>query len=121
MYICISLHTTVMFFPLAMDLVSLRLHAKQLVKAGVRPSTARTYSSAQKRYVDFCAQYGLLVMPAEEDTLLLYVAYMHCCKLSVGTVKVYLSAIRSLHIEDLTWNICILTNVDYCFYPVHGR
>ena len=89
-----------MFCFLAKDLTSLHAHAKRLVRAGVRPSTARTDNSAQKRYMDFCSQYGLLALPADENTLLLYIAYLNSCGLCAGTVRVYLAGIRSLHIEE---------------------
>ena len=78
----------------------LRLHARQLVKAGVRSSTARTYNSAQKRYLNFCSKFDLLPLPADEDQLLLYVAFLHQEGLKAATVRVYLAAVRSLHIEE---------------------
>jgi hypothetical protein len=82
------------------DLASLHLHAKRLIRAGVRPSTARTYSSAQNRFLNFCGRYGLLPIPCTEDTLVLYVAFLHREGLRPGTVRVYLAGIRSLHIEE---------------------
>lgn len=78
----------------------LQCHAKELVRSGVRSSTARTYSSGQRRYLDFCSRFDQMALPADEETLLIYVAFLHLCKLTVGTIRVYLSAVRSLHIEE---------------------
>ena len=59
----------------------------------------RTYNAAQKRYLDFCACYTLCALPAPEDTMLLYVAYLHKEGLKASSVKVYIAAVRALHIE----------------------
>ena len=62
------------------------------------------YASAQRRFLDFCAQDNSLspsgsALPASEDMLIRF-----CCHLADtlhhSSIKVYLSAIRSLQIED---------------------
>ena len=62
------------------------------------------YASAQRRFLDFCAQDNSLspsgsALPASEDRFIRF-----CCHLADNLhhsfVKVYLSAIRSLHIEE---------------------
>ena len=62
------------------------------------------YASAQRRFLDFCAQDNSLspsgsALPASEDVLIRF-----CCHLANtlhhSLIKVYLSAIRSLHIEE---------------------
>ena len=62
------------------------------------------YDSAQRRFLDFCAQDNSLspsgsALPASEDVLIRF-----CCHLADtlhhSSIKVYLSAIRSLHIEE---------------------
>lgn len=82
------------------DLDHLKHQAKQLVRSGVRPTTAGTYSSAQKRFLRFCEDYGLTPLPSSEDTLLWYVAFLQREGLRPGSVRVYLAAVRSLHIEE---------------------
>ena len=42
--------------------------------------------------------YHLTPVPADSNTVLLYVTYLHNARLSSSTVSVYLSAIRSLHV-----------------------
>ena len=56
------------------------------------------YSSAQNKYIRFCDTYAQLPVPANERTLLLFVAHLYECKLKISTVKTYLSGVRSLHI-----------------------
>ena len=62
------------------------------------------YASAQRRFLDFCAQDNSLspsgsALPASEDVLIRF-----CCHLANilhhSSIKVYLSAVRSLHIEE---------------------
>ena len=65
---------------------------------GVRSSTRDCYSSAQKKYIQFCAWYDLSPFPASMNTILLYIAYMNTQGLSASTMSVYLSSIRSAHV-----------------------
>ena len=71
---------------------------------GLAPSTRKVYASAQRRFLVFCAQDNSLspsgsALPASEDVLIRF-----CCHLADtlhhSSIKVYLSAIRSLHIEE---------------------
>ena len=63
----------------------------------------KTYSSVQKRFVDFCEKYGLLhangsPLPAAELTIIRFIGSLsESCQAS--TIRVYLSAIRSLHVN----------------------
>ena len=65
-------------------------------------NTQRTYSSAQKRFIRFCEDHGFLrangsPCPTSELTILRFVGHLsETCKAS--SIKVYLAAIRSLHI-----------------------
>ena len=69
-----------------------------LMNAALRDNTKRTYTSAQNRFLNFCKHYKLLPLPVSEDTLLLYVSFLFEEGLSGSSIKVYLSAVRSLHI-----------------------
>ena len=71
---------------------------------GLAPSTRKEYASAQRRFLHFCAQDNSLshsgsALPASEDMLIRF-----CCHLTDTLhhtfIKVYLSEIRSLHIEE---------------------
>ena len=78
----------------------LEVTAQTLISQSLRVTTRRTYNSAQKRFFEFCVQYKLSPLPATEEVLLLYVAFLYEQKLKYATVQVYLSAIRSLHIFE---------------------
>ena len=73
-------------------------HSKDLVNSGIRATTQKTYNSAQKSYLEFCNLYHLIPLPATEQIILWYIAYLNLKKLSPSTVHVYLSALRSLHV-----------------------
>ena len=70
---------------------------------GLASSTRKTYSSAQRKFLDFCQQLGNVdrggsPCPTDEWTLCLFATYL-ANSLKHSSIKVYLSAVRSLHIE----------------------
>jgi hypothetical protein len=67
-----------------------------LMNAALRQNTKRTYTSAQSRFIRFCEHYNQVVMPVSEDTLLLYVGFLFEEGLAGSSIRVYLSAVRSL-------------------------
>ena len=71
--------------------------AGELVSGGLRYRTHVAYNSAQKYYLKFCQLYQLQPIPAAEQQLLRFVAYAHLKGLQPSTIKVYLSAVSSLH------------------------
>ena len=72
--------------------------AKLLVGQGLRDNTHKTYTSAQRKYLNFCIELNLLSLPATDEVLLKYVAFLFQKGLKGSTIKVYLSAVRSLHV-----------------------
>ena len=74
--------------------------AKTLVHSSIRPSTRKVYDSAQNSYLSFCTQYGFLPFPPEERILLLYVAFLFRKNNRAATIKVYMSAVRFMAIEN---------------------
>ena len=72
----------------------------QLVQAGIRSSTKKTYSSVQRQYLQFCQYYNLCPVPATEVTILLYVTHVNKKGLAHGSVMVHLAAIRNLHVQQ---------------------
>lgn len=71
-----------------------------LMKKSLKSSTHRTYSSAQKKYLNFCKKYDLVSVPADEETLTCFVAFLYLDGLKGSSIRVYLSAVRSLHIWE---------------------
>ena len=72
---------------------------------GLAPSTRRVYLSAQRRYVTFCQQDGRLspdgaLLPADEQSLMRFATLLANDSLHHSSIKVYLSAVRSLHIDN---------------------
>ena len=71
--------------------------------ASLAPSTRRSYRSGQSRFLQFCTSFHLLhpsgsPYPASESTLELFASYLSS-SLTYQTIKCYLAAVRSLHIE----------------------
>ncbi len=59
-------------------------------------STQATYSSGEKRFLNFCMEHGVQPLPADKLTLV-YFAVALSRSLSTPTIKVYISAVGSLH------------------------
>ena len=62
---------------------------------GLSLSTQRSYGTGQARYYSFCQQLNCLPLPSTEQ---LFVAHLANEGLAHSTIKVYLSALRNLHI-----------------------
>ena len=70
---------------------------------GLAPSTHQVYGSAQRQFLEFCSQDilsdpGHPLLPASEQTLMRFCAHL-ADRLHHSPIKVYLSAVRSLHID----------------------
>ena len=66
----------------------------------MKSNKLKTYTSAQKRFLDFCTLYQLEHLPAMPETILLYVAFLHKEGLKGSTVKVYLAPVSNLHLKN---------------------
>ena len=71
---------------------------------GLAPSTRRVYSTAQRRFMDFCIQDNQVkpngsILPASQETLIRFCSHL-ADRLHHTSIKVYLSGVRSLHIEE---------------------
>ena len=65
---------------------------QELSAAGVAPSTRKVYGAGGRRYRTFCDQAGLQAHPVSEQGW--FAAHLFTEKLSHGTIKSYLAAIR---------------------------
>ena len=66
----------------------------------IAASTKQTYSSAEKRFLEFCLLYRPpfgKFMPVDENTLVQYAAYL-ARSIKYSSIKSYLAAVRHLHI-----------------------
>ena len=68
-------------------------------RLGLADSTNRTYSAAQRQFLSFCDTYGLIPLPASEDTLILFVTSL-AVRIKPQSINVYLAGVRSLHVSN---------------------
>ncbi|XP_065915585.1 uncharacterized protein [Dysidea avara] len=54
--------------------------------------------AGQRRYLHFCKAVGIKPLPGSEGALTLFTTHLAVSNVSHGTIKVYLSAVRHLHI-----------------------
>ena len=83
---------------------SLERQCLHFLVQGLAPSTRKAYASGQRKFVEFCRQAGKLhsngsPCPADEWTLCLFVSFL-ADLIQHSSIKVYFSAVRSLHIEQ---------------------
>ena len=71
---------------------------QDLLVSGLSPSTVAAYRSGLQRFLTFCQLSSLSPFPLSELTLCRFVAYLFSQRLSVGAVRLYLSALRYVQI-----------------------
>eukprot|EP00794_Sanderia_malayensis_P005038 gene5038-biopygen4099 len=90
-------------FPQSVAFSALDQGWQNLMANSLAANTQKTYASAQKRFIAFCAEYGFLnrhgsPFPVSELTLLRFISSLSpSCKAS--SIKVYLSAVRALQLR----------------------
>ena len=103
---CHPIRTTPLATPRETRLVlpMLDRSVEQYFSAGLAASTRKVYSTALNRYSKFCNQYSLCTTrgttPASEVLLCRYVTHLALDHVSANSLKVYLSAIRQLHLQQ---------------------
>ena len=88
----------------ALDPSSLELQCHHFFAQGLASSTRSAYLSGQKKFYDFCSQLGKIHQygspcPTDEWTFCLFATFL-AHSVQHSTIKVYVSAIRSLHIQQ---------------------
>ena len=71
-----------------------------LVDRGVAASTLKAYAAGKRRYLSFCAQFGLQPLPVSEVLLLRFVAHLVQLGLAPPSIRLYLSAVRHMQITE---------------------
>ena len=67
---------------------------------GVQQSTCKVYGHAQHTFLQFCHCYGLLSVPADQETLLYFATFLANARvLQHGTIVGYLYGVWVLHID----------------------
>ena len=82
-----------------MDIAGLDSMVQLLLQHGLAPSTQRSYSSAQARYMSFCATYHIQPLPFVQETLCTFTAWLGGQGMSHSSIKCYFSALCNLQIE----------------------
>ena len=72
--------------------------AHKLMLTGLAKSSRITYSAGQRRYLHFCQGAKIKAILTSERTLMLFITHLAVSNASHGTIKVYLSAVRHMHI-----------------------
>lgn len=86
------------------DISTLEARCHTLLVHGLASSTRNSYASGQKKFYDFCTQLGKIhpsgsPCPVNEWTLCLFATFL-ANTVQYSTIKVYLSAVRSLHVDQ---------------------
>ena len=83
-------------FRYRLESLGTRLHYH---KQDLASATQQSYKTGQKRYVNFCTAIKKLCVPTTKEILSLFISYLGDQDLSVSTIKVYLSAVRNMHVH----------------------
>ena len=84
--------------PVSLNLVDLQLKAQHFLNNGLAANTRNTYSIGQQRFTIFCQAIQANTLPASEATLSLFITHLATEHISYKTIKVYLSAVRHMHV-----------------------
>ena len=79
------------------------MQAAHYIFQSIASSTRRTYSSGERHFIRFCLFHKLIspqtpFLPTSESTLIHFVTHLSNT-VSYGTIKVYLAAVKNLHVE----------------------
>lgn len=90
--------------PGQLDTSLLEERCRHFLVQGLAPSTRKSYTSGQRKFYNFCLQAGKLhpngsPCPVDEWTPCLFVSFL-AESIQHSSIKVYLAAVRSLHIEQ---------------------
>jgi hypothetical protein len=72
--------------------------ARDFKKSSFALSTQKTYRSQLRRYLQFCLDFECCPMPASQETLICYTAFL-ARSLSAASIPNYLNVVRLLHVE----------------------
>ena len=73
---------------------------EQYFREGIAQATGQVYTSAKRRFLQFCTRAKLAPLPLSELLLCRYVSFLASEGLSPRTIKCYLSALRHLQVAQ---------------------
>ena len=83
-----------------LDTTFLSNKAAEFLHNGLAVNTRTTYIAGQHRYRNFCQAINVTPIPTSEQTLLLFATHLATCNITYSTIKVYMSAIRHMHVTE---------------------
>jgi len=88
---------------LGQQLQDTRIHqilskTKNFMQTGLAKSSKSTYSAGQRRYPHFCHGAKIKAIPRSKRALTLLITHLVVSNASHGPIKIYLSAVRHMHI-----------------------
>ena len=82
-----------------MEIARLEGVAKNLITDSLVPSSCRAYRAGQSEFIKLCHRLSVTPLPAQEPLLILFVAHLSLW-LAHSSVRLYLSAVRHMHIAQ---------------------
>ena len=79
--------------------ISLEHQVRMYRRAAFATNTKTAYSCQLKKYLSFCEQYGFQPLPADNNIICQYVAFL-AQSMCYTSVRQYLNVIRILHMEN---------------------
>ena len=96
-----------------------------LFAGGISPSTATAYRSGQRRYLTFCAEFGLQPLPLQEEALCQITAFLMKSSLTYTSIHLVRFLQISAHLPDPSLSShprlnYVLKGIRHC-RPLHSR
>ena len=99
-YSCLYIITLLVYTVSEEAVADLWSEAQVMMTEGIRDSTKCTYSSAQKEFINFVIFIIWYPYQQRKKLLMMFVTYMYKKHYKYNSVKVYLFAIRHMHIVN---------------------
>lgn len=81
-----------------LELSQLATNAKSLINQSISAATKRAYSSDWDIFINFCARHNLMTLPAEPNTVCLFIAHGQSMKRATSTIVRSLTSISAAHL-----------------------
>lgn len=90
----------------------------RVLAASIAPSTLSTYNSGNRAFIHFCRQMGIYAPFPPTEELLVYFAVSLRYRVSVKTIKVYLTAIQ--YFSNIRGGTISLPGMNRLYYALRG-
>jgi len=83
-----------------LDIVLLDNAVEQYFSQGLPTATRKVYATGIWRFIELCNQLHITPLPAHELLLCKFLSYLALNGIHHNSIKVYLAAVRQLHIQE---------------------